>query len=350
MTIAFTLSPCYNHPMRKIYLAPLEGITDSIYRNSFMKYFGGVDKVYTPFISPNSTFKFTTREFKDIDPEKNDINITVPQLLTNNSEHFLWAVGEIAALGFKEINFNLGCPSGTVVAKKKGSGLLFYPEDLDMILYEIFDGLEKTCRNADCPVPEISIKTRLGKNEPEEFYEILDIYNKYPISELTIHPRIQSDFYREPIRPEFFDYAVKHSKAPLVFNGDIKTTADIINIENKYQEPMQSSEGYKVSAIMLGRGLITNPYLALEYKEGLEHTALDLSKFKAFHDELLAQYIDVLSGEKPVLHRMKEFWAQWQSQFSDEKLIKKIRKSNRICEYKDYVNALISSAATTANN
>ncbi len=313
--------------MRKIYLAPLEGVTDSIYRNTFMKYFGGVDKVYTPFISPNSTFKFTTREFKDIDPAKNNVDYTVPQLLTNNSEHFLWAVKEIASLGFKEINFNLGCPSGTVVAKKKGSGLLYYPEELDKMLYEIFEGLPAGV--------DISIKTRLGKNEPEEFYDILDIYNKYPISELTIHPRIQSDFYREPIKLKFFDYAVEHSKAPLVFNGDIKTVSDIKNIEEKYPS---------VDALMLGRGLITNPMLALEYKEGLEHTALDLTKFKAFHDELLAQYIDVLSGEKPVLHRMKEFWVHWQSQFADEKAIKKIRQSNRIYEYKDYVNALISSA------
>ena len=110
---------------KKIYFAPLEGVTDSIFRNTFSKYFGGVDKYYTPFISPNSTFKFTTREFKDIDPEKNNIDTTVPQLLTNKAEHFLWAVGEMASLGFKEINFNLGCPSGTVVAKKKGSGLLY---------------------------------------------------------------------------------------------------------------------------------------------------------------------------------------------------------------------------------
>lgn len=317
--------------MRKapIYLAPLEGVTDSIYRNTFMKYYGGVDKVFTPFLSPNSTMKFTTREFKDINPETNDLKYTVPQLLTNNAEHFLWAAGEIAELGFKEINFNLGCPSGTVVAKKKGSGLLYYPEELDKILYELFEGLETICDKKGAETPEISIKTRLGKHEPEEFYEILEIYNKYPISELTVHPRIQSDFYKEPVRSEFFDYAVEHAKAPLVFNGEVKTIQDIETISEKYQN---------INAIMIGRGLIANPELLLE------SSTFDYMKFKSFHDELLSQYIEVLSGEKPVLHRMKEFWVYWQSQFPDsEKAVKKIRKSNRIAEYKEYVNAIITS-------
>lgn len=325
--------------MRKvpIYLAPLEGVTDSIFRNTFMKYYGGVEKVFTPFLSPNSTRKFTTREFKDINPETNDINTTIPQLLTNNAEHFLWAVGEIAALGFKEINFNLGCPSGTVVAKKKGSGLLYYPEELDKVLYEIFEGLEETCKNKGAPAPSISIKTRLGKNESEEFYDILDIYNKYPISELTVHPRIQSDFYKEPVRYEFFEYALKNSKAPVVFNGEIRTVQDINSVYEKYNN---------VNAIMLGRGLIANSQLALAYKEdGTEdYQNFDYKKFKTFHDELLSQYIEVLSGEKPVLHRMKEFWVFWQERFPEsEKQIKKLKKANRIAEYREQANIIFTS-------
>ena len=310
---------------KRIYFAPLEGVTDSIFRNTFNKYYGGIDKYYTPFISPNSTFKFTTREFKDIDPEKNNIENTIPQLLTNKAEHFLWAVGEIAALGFKEINYNLGCPSGTVVAKKKGSGLLYYPEELDNMLYEIFSGLKDDV--------QISIKTRLGKLEPEEFYEILDIYNKYPISELTIHPRVQKDFYREPIHPEFFEYAIKNAKAPLVFNGEIKSVSDIENTFSAYPT---------INSVMIGRGLITSPELAKSYKDNQVNTSFDRKTFKSFHDDLLTQYIEVLSGEKPVLHRMKEFWVYWESNFPEqEKEIKKIRKSNRLEEYKSQTSILI---------
>ena len=309
---------------QKIYFAPLEGVTDSIFRNTFKKYYGGVDKYFTPFLSPNSTYKFTTREFNQIDPEKNNIETTVPQLLTNDAEHFLWAASEIAALGYREINFNLGCPSGTVVAKKKGSGLLFYPEMLDNMLYQVFNGLESACNKKGCNTPDISIKTRLGKLEADEFYEILDIYNKYPISELTIHPRIQKDFYREPLKPEFFNYAITHSRAPLVFNGDIVSILDIDNTFSKYPD---------INAIMIGRGLLANPGLVLAYKKGLEEYPLDLKTFKSFHDDLLVQYTELLSGEKPVLHRMKEFIAYWERNFPDDtKIIKKIRKSNSINE------------------
>ena len=315
----------------KVYLAPLEGVTDSIFRNAFLDYYGGVDKVFTPFISPNSTFKFTTREFKEINPENNDVHITVPQLLTNKSEHFLWAAAEIAALGFAEINLNLGCPSGTVVAKKKGSGLLYYPEELDKFLYEIFEGIEEACRKKSAAVPAISIKTRLGKAEPEESYEILDIYNKYPISELTIHPRIQSDFYKEPVRMENFDYSIVNTDIPVIYNGDLKSVSDIKDINQKYEN---------LAGVMLGRGVIANPELALNYKNQSE-TPLDTKKLKAFHDSLLEQYVDILSGEKPVLHRMKEFWVYWQTQFEgQEKVIKKIKKSNRLAEYKSIVEML----------
>lgn len=312
-------------PMKQIYFAPLEGITDSIFRNTFEKYYGGIDKYYTPFLSPNSTYKFTTREFNHINPEKNDINKTVPQLLTNKAEHFLWAVEEIQKLGYKEINFNLGCPSGTVVAKKKGSGLLYYPEELDNMLYEIFAGLKSDV--------SISIKTRLGKLEPEEFYEILDIYNKYPICELTIHPRVQKDFYKEPIKEEFFTYALNKSVAPLVFNGDITTIEGINHTLIKYPS---------INAIMIGRGLISHPELAISYKKGLEEAPLDLQLFKNFHDDLVAQYAELLSGEKPLLHRLKEFWSFWEINFPDKtKELKRIRKSNSLAEYKSVFQGIV---------
>ncbi len=315
--------------MTKIYLAPLEGITDSIYRNTYEKYYGGVEKYFTPFLSPNSTHKFTTKEFNNINPNKNDVSNTVPQLLTNNAKHFLWAAEQLVSMGYREINFNLGCPSGTVVAKKKGSGLLYYPELLDQTLYEIYDGLE----NFGADKPFISIKTRLGKNDPEEFYEILEIYNKYKISELTVHPRIQTDFYRENIRREYFDYAYKHSKNSLVYNGDLNTVDDIKECENRYPD---------ITAVMLGRGLIGNPQLAREYTVGnREVLDFDDKNFWQFHDELLAQYKELLSGETPLLHRIKEFWGFWQYDFVDNgKLIKKIRKANKLADYQSVIAVL----------
>lgn len=315
--------------MKPIYLAPLEGITDNIYRNTFEEYYGGVDKYFTPFLSPCSTFKFTTREFDEIDPKKNNIEDTVPQLLTNNAEHFLWAAKEIIHMGYKEINFNLGCPSGTVVAKKKGSGLLFYPELLDELLFQIFEALPSLC-NPGQKIPDISIKTRLGKVDPEEFYEILEIFNKYPISEITLHPRIQSDFYREPIRPEYIDYTLTHAKAKIVLNGEITSISDIEKSETAYPD---------IHAVMIGRAMIANPELAFHYKNGPKE--FDMQKFQEFQSVLLSKYEERFSGDKPVLYRMKEFWAFWQQNYpSEEKVIKNIRKAKTISDYKNALRQL----------
>lgn len=308
---------------KHIYLAPMEGVTDAIFRNCYKKYFGGVDKYYTPFLSPNATKQFVTKELRNIDPANNDVSCTVPQLITNNAEHFLWGVGEIAPLGYKEINLNLGCPSGTVVAKKKGSGMLYYPEELDNFLYDIFAGLPSGV--------EISVKTRLGKNDPEEFGKIFDIYSKYPISELTIHPRIQKDYYREPVRPEYFDYAYEKNYAsekplPLVYNGDLQTPGDVLECFKKYPE---------INAVMLGRALVTNPML---------FTGFDRNKFRAFHDELFARYKAILYGDTQVAFRMKEFWFYWSKNFENcEKPLKKIQKTTRLSEYENAVEEIFAN-------
>lgn len=317
---------------KPIYFAPMEGVTDNIFRSTYESHFGGIEKYFTPFLSPNDNKNFPEREWREIDPARNDVALTIPQLLTNKSEHFLWAVNEIAPLGYKEINLNLGCPSGTVVAKKKGSGLLYYPEELDKFLYEIYEG---------CPSGiALSIKTRLGKNAPEEFYEILDVFNKYPISELTIHPRIQSDYYREPVRMEYFDYAVKNSqdtlssnlsednhklfKGKLVYNGEIHSLSDVDSITEKYPD---------LSAIMIGRGLIENPMM-------LEKD-FDSAKLMAFHDDLMSQYQSSFSGDIPVLHRMKELWSYWQKNYADiDKPLKTIRKAKSLAEYRAAVNLI----------
>ena len=299
----------------KIYMAPMEGITDVIFRNTYREFFGGIDKYYTPFLSPTDDRKFSNREKRNINPKINDINTVVPQLITCKSEHFIWGMKEIVQHGFREINLNLGCPSGTVVAKKKGSGFLAYPEELDIFLNEIFTAASK--ENVD-----ISIKTRLGKNDPDEFYDLLEIFNKYPICELTIHPRIQSDFYKNDVRIEYFDYAYNNSKNPLIYNGDIKTESDIANIKTNYP---------KINTIMIGRGLVARPGLS----------DFDLSKFKSFHDSLLLQYEEELSGERPLLWRMKEMWAFWGENFDCDKKLKALKKCQRLSVYKDIVNEII---------
>ncbi|MGN1364878.1 MAG: tRNA-dihydrouridine synthase, partial [Victivallis vadensis] len=176
-------------------MAPMEGVTNYVYRWAFAQVYTGIDRYFTPFISPNQNYSFTGKEWNEVNPANNEGMTVVPQLLTNKADHFLWACGELKKLGYQEVNLNLGCPSGTVVAKKKGSGFLTMPRELDQFLEEVFARTEV----------KVSVKTRLGKVNPEEFEEILAIYNKYPISELIIHPRVQKEFYKGHAHREWFD-------------------------------------------------------------------------------------------------------------------------------------------------
>lgn len=165
----------------KIYTAPLEGITGHVFRTALYHHFGGADKYFIPFIRPNQNGNFSTREKQDIMPENNLNMYPVPQILTNKAEDFLRTAEKLEAYGYKEINLNLGCPSKTVISKMRGSGFLAYPDELEQFLDEIF----RKCKL------EISIKTRIGKESPDEFVRLLDIYNKYQMKELIIHPRVQ---------------------------------------------------------------------------------------------------------------------------------------------------------------
>jgi tRNA-dihydrouridine synthase len=172
--------------MTKYYLAPLEGITDMVFRRVHRRFYPGVTKYYTPFISPTQNHLFTPRQLRELNRENNENLPLVPQLLSKNALDFLWAAEELAAMGYEEVNLNLGCPSGTVTAKGKGAGFLAYPDVLDIFLRRIY---------ADPPL-KISIKTRIGLRSPEEFARLLAIYNQYPVYELTIHPRTCDEQYR----------------------------------------------------------------------------------------------------------------------------------------------------------
>jgi len=302
-----------------IEMAPMEGITNYLYRQAFARWFGGVDRYYTPFLSPNQHHSFQTKEWREIEPENNAGLQVIPQLLTNQSDHFLWASGEIASRGYQEVNFNLGCPSGTVYSKKKGSGLLAEPDMLDRLLDEIFSGNEK----AASPL-RISVKTRLGKEDPEEFVRILAIYNRYPLSELIIHPRVRTEFYKGEVHRELFAYAAENAAAPLSFNGNLFTAQDAEQVLQDFPT---------VRTIMLGRGMLSDPSLARRLRGG---PGLTKEAFMGFHNELLEQNGAMLSGDAQLLHRMKELWPYWHLLFTNgRKYWKEVRKATRLSAYRD---------------
>lgn len=298
------------------YLAPLEGITTYVYRNAYHKYFRKMDKYFTPFIVPHKDKKFNTRELKELSPEHNHGLNVVPQLLTNNAENFLKTAKDIVQMGYDEINLNLGCPSRTVVTKKKGAGFLEYPEELDRFLDEIYG-------NANF---KISVKTRIGKDSPDEFYQLLEIYNKYPIEELTIHPRIQTDYYQNTPNLDMFKVAYEESKNPICYNGDIRTTDDLTSLTQQFPD---------LKHVMIGRGIIHNPGLL---------TTFDKEILLSFHNMILEEYIKISSGERNVLFKMKELWFYMLNLFEDaEKIGKKIKKTERLKEYEAIINMLFTA-------
>jgi len=301
------------------YFAPLEGITGYVYRNAHKTFFSNVDKYFSPFIVATQTDSFKSRELNDILPENNQGIVLVPQLLTNNANDFICSSKVIKQMGYNEINLNLGCPSGTVVSKNRGSGFLSKRDELDAFLNDIFSQA----------ITKISVKTRIGKDAPDEFYELIEIFNKYPIEELIIHPRIQKDYYKNKPNLEIFKDALVMSKNPVCYNGDIFSVWH-------YTEFLKSFPF--VETIMIGRGLITNPVLISSIDKG---TKLDKDLLKAFHDRIYEDYKHILFGDKNVLFKMKELWSYMILLFSDNtKYAKRIKKSESLSDYDAAVSSL----------
>ena len=292
----------------KYYFAPMEGLTDSIYRRLHHGFFPGVDRYYMPFLSPTVHRSLTHREDREL-PQADSVPFAaVPQLLTRVPEDFLWAAQVCLDRGYDEVNLNVGCPSGTVVSKGKGSGMLRDAVSLDAFLDRIF---EKT------PLP-ISVKTRLGLENPEEFPALLEVFNRYPIRELTIHPRVRKQFYEGSVFLDSFRYAAANSCNPLCYNGDIVTLAQAAAIAQEFPQ---------VQSIMIGRGLVSDP--------GMLSGGTDAGALEGFMDALLEVYTAEFGGSRNAMFRLKENWGFLHKRFDNvEKLWKRLRKTTDISEYR----------------
>lgn len=300
------------------YFAPLEGLTDSAFRRIHHTYFPGVDRYYTPFFSPTVHRALTPREAREL-PKADSLNaVVIPQLLTKVAEDFLWMATQCRDLGYEEVNLNLGCPSGTVTAKGKGSGMLRDLSALDAFLDAIF---------RECPLP-ISVKTRIGFSDPAEFPALLEIYNRYPIRELTVHPRVRAAFYKGSVDMDMFRLAMAESKNPVCYNGDLTGLADIQKI---------AAEFPSLKAVMIGRGLIANPGMLTP--GGTTREAL-----KGYMEALLNEYLVSFGGSRNAMFRLKEHWGLLLSHFQvEEKLAKKLRKTTDLEEYRSITSQIFNS-------
>lgn len=341
----------------KIYAAPMEGITTWGYRQAFRHWFGGVDRFFTPFLNSEN---LSERDRREVSPERNQGISLVPQILSHTPEIFLKIQEHLAEYGYREVNLNLGCSSGTVTAKKRGAGALQDLPDLKKDLDEIFQKSSGL----------ISVKTRIGydrlvrvKNEnqenlPEdgecygEWQDILDLYRTYPLSELIVHPRTGKEFYRGRVHREAFRMAAEQvTEFRLIYNGDLCFLSEVQEIEKTFPKTASFT-----GDIMLGRGLIANPFLAEEIRGKEQNSRNPRIVFRNFHQELFQSWTEEMQSEGNAVQKMKEYWHYWAEyrngifpllltggqKKTAVRLLKNLRKARRAAEYLSAAGALIS--------
>ncbi len=300
----------------EFYMAPLEGITGALFRKLYQKHFYPFERLYTPFFGNTG---FNTKEMRELDATEAGGVPVIPQILSNKAEDFLLISGKMKDSGYTAVNLNLGCPAGTVVSKGRGSGFLKHIDALDTFLGEI-------CEKSPLP---ISVKTRIGFDDESVWPELLSVYNRHPITELIVHPRLRTDLYRPPVRTDAFAYAYQNAKMPLVYNGDINTVED-------YERICVAFPG--IRAVMIGRGILRNPGLLGEIHGEAPVTDRQIRDWLT---DLCAQNLAAYT-ETPTLYKLKEIWSYLQERYPDRKKeLKQLFKAKKLYEYENAMAAIL---------
>ena len=322
-----------SHTNPVLILAPMRGITTMHYRRAFVRHFQGLDVEMAPFIPTVRADRINPKLLKDVLPENNSGLPLIPQLIGNNASDFVHMTEALHDLGYTEVNWNLGCPHKPIRQKQRGSGLLQHPE-------RVATFLETVCAQSPC---RISVKVRLGVSDPAELMELIPVLNKYPLSEVIVHPRTAVQMYDGTVDLGAFEAAYNALDLPVCYNGDITDLAF-------FQRAQQRFPG--INRFMLGRGLLANPFLCEEIKTTLPHLRRCggyITRIAAFHADVLASYESVLHGDHPVLGKMKEFWTYQATHLSNgQQLFKKLKKAQRLSTYKDIVAEFLPEAEWTA--
>lgn len=306
-----------------IYLAPIQGITDRIFRSIYPEFFKGIDAAMAPFISTSKRKKVETVIFRELLPELNTGLPVVPQILSRDPEDFIPLADRLHEMGYRTVNWNLGCPFPVVVKKGKGSGMLCHPDRIEQFL--------------DTTIPAIkislTIKLRLGLASPEEILTLIPIFNRYPIEEIIIHPRTGRQMYDGEVDLETFSESLKLSKHPVVYNGDIDSF-------EKFQ--MLAERFPSIEKWMIGRGILRDPFLAERISLGVDRPHNEkIEIIRSFHDRLFDEYSKIMSGPGHLTDRMKGIWFYLADFFDDSaKIRKEINKSWGIEHYLDSVKRI----------
>ena len=306
------------------YVAPMEGLTDRVWRQAHQKWFGWAGapaKYYAPFLSPPENRVLIKKKMAELAPESNPGAPVVPQLLAKDGALAAWMVGQLRQLSYTEVNLNFGCPSGTVTAKGKGSGMLRDLDKLDAFLSALF---------AEAEGP-LTVKTRLGVEKPEEFAAVLEVYNRYPIAELTIHPRVMRQQYRGIADREAFAKALPECRMPVCYNGDLTTVEQLRALEADFPT---------VQSLMVGRGIIADPAL---FRQALGGPAATKEELRGYLDDLYHDYTALFGSAGCAISRMKGHWFYLIHRFEgSERLEKQLRKLREPWEYETVVNQIFT--------
>ena len=339
----------------RLSLGPFQGITDAPFRNVFKRHFGGIDKFYTPFFTGiHKEDHAKNLQGEEIDPRCNDVETLTPQILSTDAEEILRFAKQCKELGYKEINLNMGCPFPRVANKKRGCGLLPYPNKVEALLEGVFEQIGDM---------KFSVKCRLGYFNPEEIDAIIPIFNRFPLSELIIHPRIGKQLYKGEADVEQFKALIPYINAPLVYNGDIFSVDSFKRISEAVRFD-RFNDHKTVNDFMLGRGILTNPFLAEDIKasviarrndEAIQtntldcHTSLAMTRTERLHAYVIDLFDDRLhhaGGSPKVLGRMKELWSYLMNSFEEPQVVwRKIKKINALKEYEDAVETIFKEIA-----
>lgn len=311
-----------------IYLAPLQGMTDRIYRRCFPLYFQGVDRAVAPFLSPLKKVKSEAGYLRDLLPVSDTGLPTIPQILTASPDAFTSLANRLYELGFDTVNWNLGCPFRMVVKKGRGAGMLCYPDRIDAFLDKALPDLQ----------PKLSIKLRLGFRDADDIFSLLPVFNRYPLAELIIHPRTGAQMYMGEVDLDRFGECLAQSAHKVVYNGDIDSAEKMAALAARFGS---------VAGWMIGRGLLGNPFLAEDIRGGAKKTRAEkLSLMQAFHDHVFEEYARILCGPAHLQNKMKEFWTYSAAFFEQsEKARKRINKTHTPDDYREAVRRLFDEAA-----
>lgn len=311
----------------KLYLAPLRGFTDYIFRNTFSRHFNGFDAAVAPFISTTETARAKPSHLKDVLPENNPAMPIIPQILGNNPAGFVSLAEQLYEMGYSTINWNLGCPYPMVAKKQRGCGLLPFPDKIDAFLEQTLSSIPN----------RISIKTRLGRNNSNEIFQLMPIFNRYLLEEIVIHPRTGKQMYGGEADLEAFEKCLESTHHRVVYNGDITNLAAF----RRFSSRLKATNRW-----MIGRAAVANPFLPAIIKCGQDKFSDKVAIFRQFYQELFEHYQQEFSGPGHLLERMKGFWTYFSQSFKDgRKIRKKVHRTHKLARYLDIVEKFFEEEA-----